>query len=108
MIMQLIDMAKSPEQVEEESKPYEPGPENVPKYPYGLCLYLDEEALARLGLDGDADVGDGLHFMAMAKVTSASATEKADGSTCRRVELQITHMALGEDHNEKVDRYGTV
>lgn len=103
MITAMVDMAKSPEQVAEEMKPFDKGPsiDQVPKYPYGLCISLDDDSLAKLGLEGECEPGDGVQLIAMAKVTNASATEKADGSTCRRVELQITHLALGPEHSEE-------
>lgn len=104
MIAALIDMAKTPEQISEEMKPYderEIKASSVPLYPYGLCISLEEDSLKKLGLDGaGAEPGDGIQLIAMAKVTNASAREQADGSTRRCVELQITHMALGPEHTE--------
>lgn len=100
MITAMADMAKTPDQINKEMQPFDAAPklENIAEYPYGLCITLDDDGLAKLGLDGSCEPGDGLNVIAYAKVTNASATEKADGSVCRRVELQITHMALGPDH----------
>lgn len=63
-------------------------------YPYGLRICLTHEELAKLGIDDDPEVGDMLHFAAMAEVTSYT---KGDGEmgAHRRVELQIkliSHM----------------
>lgn len=89
-----------------------PRADTMPTYPWGLSLSLDEDALKKLGIDaGDLPgVGEMVHFCAMAKVTSASESERegTDGSkeTCRRVELQITHLGLENEDQENRDWYG--
>jgi hypothetical protein len=102
MFAKLISMAKTPEEVKQDA----PAPVAVsdskvsgPKYPWGLCISLDDETLKKLGLSGDLPaVGEVIPIQAMAKVTSASMNEqeKGDGTTemCCRVELQITDMAV--------------
>lgn len=70
-----------------------------PRYPYGLCISLEDETLKKLGLDGDLPgVGDIIQFNAIAKVTNVSENEReaTDGGTrkCCRVELQITDMGI--------------
>lgn len=105
MITAMIDMSKSAEQLAEDMKPYDertPKPADVPMYPYGLCICLDEDSLKKLGLDeSPAEAGDGVQLIAMAKVTSSRSTEGADGKPHRSIELQITHMALGPEHAEQ-------
>jgi hypothetical protein len=116
----MTDMARTPEDVKKElgkdmammaspamSSGIKP---TVPTYPYGLCVSLDEESMAKLGLDGDLpEVGEMIHFCAMARVTSASMNERegTDGAkeTCRRVELQITHLGLESEDQEQRDWY---
>jgi hypothetical protein len=109
----LIDMAKSPEQVRKEAEPMAscaPSPCPVPEYPWGLCISLENETLAKLGLDGDPpQVGDILEFFAAAKVTSASMREEIDPATgapksCCRVELQIVGMLPHEEETAGKDR----
>ncbi len=73
-------------------------------YPYGLCLRLDMEELAKLGIDLDKlpTAGNGFHLEAMG-VIKRSATEDpdADGDIdCVCLELQITHMALEHEAAE--------
>lgn len=107
----MVDMARTPEEVRKElgNEVAMPSPavqRSVPTYPYGLTFSLDEDTLEKLGIDGDLpSVGDMIHFCGMAKVTSASASERegTDGSkeTCRRVELQITHLGLEDEDQEK-------
>lgn len=104
----MVDLARSPKEISEERAGMKSAltPDiAVPAYPYGLCISLDEETLEKLGLDGDLpDVGEMVHLVCMAKVTSARQDESvaADGSKkiSRRVELQITHMAAEDEDRE--------
>src|SRR6266567_4995889 len=110
----MVDMAKTPDEVKKEVNDYPrasfasdlPAPK-VPVYPYGLCISLDEDTLAKLKLDGDLpDVGEMIHLAAMAKVTSVSEREREDTTgnktRCCRVELQITHLATEVEDQEEV------
>jgi hypothetical protein len=100
----MVDMAKTPEQINQEVDSSRPPSErsatsiadNLPKYPYGLCITIENEQLDKLELDGDCDIGDTIHFCVEAKVTSVSAREKEKGED-RRIELQITHIATEGD-----------
>lgn len=66
----------------------------MPAYPSGLRLVLDDEALERLGLE-DVAVGDVLDVAARAKVVSYTENAGDDDAVTCRLELQIT--ALGVD-----------
>jgi hypothetical protein len=110
---QMIDMAKSPEQVRKEAEPMAscaPSPCPVPEYPWGLCISLENETLAKLGLDGELPrSGDILEFFAVAKVTSSTARDEIDPATgqskeCKRVELQIVGMLPHEEESQATDR----
>lgn len=97
MFAKMVSMAHTPEEQKEEAK--EMAVPSVPKYPWGLCLRLDEDSLEKLGLAGDLpQVGESLQFIALAKVTSASMSESEnpDGSKrqCCNVELQVTDMGI--------------
>lgn len=106
----MVDLAKDPQEVKEEvaemtSQP-SPAAMRVPVYPYGMCLSMNEDVLEKLDLDGDLpEVGDMIHVVAMGKVTSVSQNEQEqpDGTKkmCKRVEIQITHMASIEDEDEE-------
>ena len=108
----MVDMAKTPADVKKEvgntvmpSSPAMADKPSVPTYPYGLCLALTEEEMAKLGLDGDLpSVGEMIHLCAMAKVTSVSESEREDTggnkTKCCRVELQITHLATESEDEE--------
>lgn len=104
MFAKMISMARTPAEAKKEVEKYDmpataSPAASVPTYPYGLCISLEDESLDKLGMDGAMPaVGDVIQFTAMAKVTSASMSEreKSDGTKeqCCRVELQITDMGV--------------
>lgn len=103
MFAKMVSMAKSAEEVKEDiaeiSAPMTAAKPSTPKYPWGLCLSLEDETLSKLGIDGELPkAGDVIQFTALAKVTNSSTSESetTDGATkeCRRVELQITDMGV--------------
>lgn len=63
-----------------------------PEYPYGLCLYLDEVALAKLGIDL-MDVGTTVSLTGSATVSGTSEREY-QGGTHKTLDLQITDLGL--------------
>lgn len=93
----MINMARSTEEMQETM--ISPVMPDVPIYPYGLCICLTHDELDKLGLDADCEVGDMIHIMAMAKVTSISKNATSDGENCR-VELQITDMSVEDEDLE--------
>lgn len=94
-IGKMIDMADTAEKPETaEVAPMSP------RYPWGLCLRLDEKQLAKLDLDADCEVGDMIHLFAMAKVTSVSSSDREGGEPSHNIELQITHLALEDEDDE--------
>lgn len=64
------------------------------KYPYGLCIRLDTEALKKLGLDQLPKPGKTMTLTARVVVKSASLDERMDGKDHKSLELQIEAMAL--------------
>lgn len=103
----MVDMAKSPSEIKKDMPSLPASSKaSVPTYPYGLCISLNEEDLAKLGMDAGElpKNGDMIHLAAMAKVTSVSTNQITDdgGATkdCCRVELQITHLATENEDEE--------
>ena len=100
----MIDMAlsdkESADMVSPATAPTKP---KGPRYPYGLCVSLDNESMKKLGLSTTElpDIGDMIHFMAMATVTSVSSNKVEGGEDCCRVELQITHMSFEDENREE-------
>ena len=99
MTWKFVDMKTQDVDVAEKFSP--PESDN---YPYGLRICLTGPELARLGFAPDdlPDVGDTLHFTAMAVVTSFSQNDTETGSNCR-VELQITQMSAEDESQEFPD-----
>jgi hypothetical protein len=78
---------------------YEPSDtDNLPKYPYGLSIHLDDDTLAKLGLADLPKVGSNLVAQITVTVTGTSqrATQSGkEGETLRTcVDLQITDMDI--------------
>ena len=68
---------------------------DAPEYPFGLRICLSEAEMEKLGLDvADASVGDLVDMRCFAVITSVSQNQKADGTNCARVELQIQKLAV--------------
>lgn len=125
----MVDMAKTPAEAKEDIAESMPptvsgGNPQTPVYPYGLCISFDEETLEKLGMGDDElpEVGDMIHLIGMAKVTSVNQNEMEDAggnkTVKKRIELQFTHLAAEDEDDEEpgeVDRearqqrlYGTV
>lgn len=112
----MTDMARTPNEVKEEIAENSPSPigskmSTAPVYPYGLCLCLEDEALEKLKMQGMPEVGATVHFAALARVTSVSENERegtdGDKTKCRRVELQITHLAIENEDREASEAWYT-
>lgn len=88
----MINMKMSAEEKAEQTSSEAPKQE----YPYGLCLSLDDDTLAKLGLK-DLAVGSKLKINAVAVVESinTSATAGSEAETYARV--QITDMEAAAD-----------
>lgn len=87
----LIDMKRSAPD-EEAGEDAMPASMNGEQYPYGLCMQLSEEDMAKLGLTGLPTVGTEVHGMFVAQVTSAS--QDAGDDQDRRIAIQITMLQL--------------
>ena len=67
-----------------------------PDYPPGLCICLDEKELRKMEPENEPEVGDVIHMVVMAKVTSISKREDHE-----RIELQITHIGPGVENESE-------
>lgn len=95
MLRKMISMERSAPEMAEAASPQM----NTSKYSYGLSLCFDQETLDKLSLDHeDVEVGDTIHLMAMAEVTSVSKHDTGSGEQCR-IELQITHLGVAENES---------
>lgn len=88
----LISMEMSQEEAQEQAKPAD---DDLPKYPWGLSLNLDEEAMQKLGIR-DLKVGAEVTILARATCTSASSYQTQGGEAESNCGLQITDMEIGD------------
>lgn len=96
--MPLTNMAITPEEAKEKAAEYaSPSPANagdMPKYPYGLCLCLNDESMKKLGLTDPMPVGTEVTVTARAKITSVRACEEVDGDKDSSMDVQITELEI--------------
>lgn len=101
--MKLKEMAYTKAEQKERNSPKEvcaPGSGNKyegPKYPYGLEIRLENEALKKLGLTTLPKVGKNVRLRAICCVSAVSVSERESGEDNRCLTLQIEQLALGGD-----------
>lgn len=84
-----------------------PVPGEMPLYPYGLTICLNDESLKKLGMSLPA-VGTKFHLMAIVEVKSARADKVQDGDPEIGADFQITDMELTPDSGESAsERHAT-
>jgi hypothetical protein len=74
-------------------------PMDKSKYPYGLCLTLDEATLKKLGIEELPEVESYIMIKAKTEVCSVSNYENKDGEN-RGLVLQIVALELGTPKKE--------
>lgn len=91
--MAMVNMQQSAEEAREDAGLLDTSTSDLPRYPYGLQLYLDDESLKKLGMSLPP-IGSTMTLQAMVTVTSTSSnqTQGSEPETC--LGLQITDMAL--------------
>lgn len=100
----MVSMARTPAEKQEAVSEMTPTAMNQPDYPYGLCLSLCEDELAKLGFQqNELQVGDMVHLHCMATVTSVSNHDNASSGPSSRVELQVTHISAEDEDSENED-----
>lgn len=70
------------------------GPEDKPKFPFGLTLHLDESSIKKLELEHMPEVGDVMTVIANVNVEEVGVRETQDGGVNRNINLQVTEMTL--------------
>jgi hypothetical protein len=80
----------------EETKEYtQPEPSDAPKYPWGLCITLDDGSLEKLGVEELPEAGAEVTIVAKATVSSVRQYQTQGSENERSMELQITDMQIG-------------
>lgn len=96
----LISMERTDdEKMEARVASYSPSIADMPDVPAGLCICLTESELEKLDLDDDCEIGDMLHMMCMAKVTSISKQDSGSGAKIR-IEMSIVMMSVEDESTE--------
>ena len=72
-----------------------------PKYPYGLSINLENEAIEKLGLPALPAVGSTMLLYARVQVESVSERESKGEEKNRSIGLQITDMMFMPDQGGK-------
>jgi len=71
------------------------------KYPYGLRVDLEKEALKKLKMDRLPEVGKKMTLVALVEVISVSLSEHKGDELNKNVGLQITDMELKESKEDR-------
>ncbi len=98
--MPLVNMKKTKKEVKDDLKPTIAV--DVPKYPYGLSINLEEESLVKLDMTDLPEVGDSMNLIARVTVESVQSSERQGGKKHRSLHLQITDLALEADNKGKI------
>ena len=88
--MAMINMKSKPE-MEEMPGAME---EDAPEYPYGLCLHLGTDDLAKLNITTLPEIGSIMMLHANVYVKSTSSYGTQGGGKDTKVDLQITDMEI--------------
>jgi hypothetical protein len=89
----LVSMKLTAKEQEKSSPVVEATKDDGPRYPYGLELHLDHEAMNKLDMKLPK-VGKELMLVAKVSVTSVSSYENVGQDSRSSVSLQITSMCL--------------
>lgn len=77
--------------------------QDKPKYPYGTSLYLNKDALAKLGMATLPAIGTEMMLTARVTVTSVSQNESLEGGNDMNLELQMTEADLTAVQETRTD-----
>lgn len=96
----MISMKLTPAEAKSETMLCDPDDtDDLPRYPYGLTVCLDDETLEKLGITQLPAVGTVMQLTALAEVCSVSQYENQTGSD-NNLSLQITDMELANGNSD--------
>lgn len=91
--MKLVSLKLSPAEAKEESGVPLDAAENLPKYPYGTSISLDDDELKKVGITAEQKVGAKFVIAGLVEVVGyEKSASQAGERQCLR--LQITEMGL--------------
>lgn len=65
-----------------------------PKYPWGLCITLNDDSLEKLGVKTMPAVGTEVTIVAKAQVTGTNERQSENGESYSSMDLQITDLQI--------------
>lgn len=103
------DMAYTTEELAAKQKEYKGDKAigDMPKYPYGLSLYLNSDIIKKLGMETPT-VGQKITITAVAEVNGFSSHKQADGDTESTANIQITAMEVSPAAVDKAQAQETL
>jgi hypothetical protein len=90
----MVNMQMSVEEAREDYGVAPADDGDLPKYPYGLTISLDDESLAKLGITSLPAVGTAMTLTARVEVCSTSQYQDRKGESESSLSLQITDMEV--------------
>lgn len=99
--MKLVSMKIDLAAAKKMAEPCATDPKDMPRYPWGLCLNLDDDALEKLEIDELPAVGATLTLAAKVTVQSVSSNQTEGGAERRQISLQITDLGLAAEGKKK-------
>lgn len=87
----LINMETTPAEAKEYTQP---SVADAPKYPWGLCITLNDDSLDKLGVKTLPAVGTEVTIVAKATVSRTSENATEGNGNCATMDLQITDMQI--------------
>uniref|UniRef100_A0A6M3XM12 Uncharacterized protein n=1 Tax=viral metagenome TaxID=1070528 RepID=A0A6M3XM12_9ZZZZ len=98
--MELKSMKLTAKQAKTMDSPSAVSP-SKPKYPWGLSISLEKEALDKLGIEiSDFDVGEIVSIAAKARITRITISDGTDYQE-RSMNIQIEKMALNQGESKE-------
>jgi hypothetical protein len=89
-----VSLERTPQEKAEKMADMMGAAPRVPDFPFGWTFCMDETDLEKLDLDDEeVEVGDTIHLVLMARVTSVSKRQE-EGRDCCRIELQGEQVAI--------------
>lgn len=87
----LINMETTPAEAQEYTQPTIA---DAPKYPWGLCITLNDDSLEKLGVKSLPPIDTEVTIVAKACVARTSENQTQGGDSCSSMDLQITDMQI--------------
>lgn len=92
--MTMVNMKMSSEEAKETNAIAGPDETDAPRYPYGLCIDLDDGSMEKLGIKDLPAVGAEMTIMAKVVVKSVSSNQYEGSDAESRMSMQITDMEI--------------